>query len=129
MLGVSPIIAIIALIVKNSSSSHNTKKPEGKFPPLSVFLPGNYVYFVFVATLLAIEISVAESLLNGMILGVVIWSLFFISALILDAKLTSSILGNMIGYLRKGAAAITGATVNSFFKVTKLRQSVCKRNG
>ncbi|MCZ8530733.1 hypothetical protein [Alteromonas sp. PRIM-21] len=100
---------------KNSSSSHNTKKTGRKVSSaFGIFTMVTMSISVFVATLLAIEISVAESLLNGMILGVVIWSLFFISALILDAKLTSSILGNMIGYLRKGAAAITGATVNSF---------------
>jgi hypothetical protein len=101
----------------NSSYHHDTKSTGRKISSaFGIFALVTMSFSIFIATLLAIEISVAESLLNGAILGVVIWSLFFISTLILDAKVTSSIFGSLLSFLRKGATGVTDAAVSSFSK-------------
>lgn len=67
---------------------------------------------LFFATWLAVELSFTASLLTGAILGLVIWGLFYLTMMIVEASALSSLVGGLMriafGGLRMTYNAVTG---------------------
>ncbi|WOI36787.1 hypothetical protein R1T43_16575 [Alteromonas sp. CI.11.F.A3] len=101
----------------SSDSSYSTKKAGQKLSAaLGVFTIVTMSISLFIATYLAIELSLVGTVLNGAIVGVVVWALFFITAVFVDIKLTTAVCGNLLSFLRKGIASASDTVVSGFSK-------------
>ena len=101
----------------SSDSSYSTKKTGQKLSAaLGVFTIVTMSISLFIATYLAIELSLVGTVLNGAIVGVVVWALFFITAVFVDIKLTTAVCGNLLSFLRKGIASASDTVVSGFSK-------------
>ncbi|MBO7924142.1 hypothetical protein J5X92_18205 [Alteromonas sp. K632G] len=100
-----------------SDSSYSTKKAGQKLSAaLGIFTIVTMSISLFIATYLAIELSLVSTVLNGAILGVVVWALFFITAVVVDIKLTTAVCGNLLSFLRKGIAGASDTVISGFAK-------------